>query len=133
MSGINRAGDLKKVLDRLTIEGLIASEEDYNRIKNLVGKAISDPQAQEWFSDKYKLYNECTILVSNNKEAARRPDRVMINGNEAIVVDYKFAKENEEYKKQVKRYMELLVQMGYENVKGYLWYISENKNKIEEV
>ena len=133
MSGINRAEDLTKVLDRLTIEGLIASEEDYNRIKNLVGKAISDPKAKDWFSDKYKLYNECTILVSNNKEAARRPDRVMIRGNEAIVVDYKFAKENEEYKKQVRRYMELLLQMGYENVKGYLWYISENKNKIEEV
>ena len=55
----------------------------------------------------------------------------MINGKEAIVVDYKFAKESDEYPEQVRRYMRLLTQMGYENVRGYLWYVY--KNKIEEV
>ena len=55
----------------------------------------------------------------------------MIKDNEAIVVDYKFGKESDKYKEQVKRYMDLLVQMGYRNVKGYLWYVY--KNFIEEV
>ena len=55
----------------------------------------------------------------------------MIKDDEAIVVDYKFGRRNDEYKKQVAHYMELLVQMGYKKVKGYLWYGYENK--IEEV
>ena len=92
---------------------------------------MSNPKAADWFTGKYKLYNECSILISNNEEATRRPDRVMIKDNEAIVVDYKFGKESDKYKEQVKRYMDLLVQMGYKNVKGYLWYVY--KNFIEEV
>lgn len=133
MSGINRREDLTKVLDGLTNEGLITSEEQYNDIKSQIEKALSNPKATDWFTDKYKLYNECSILVNKKDEAMRRPDRVMINGNEVIVVDYKFAKKNDKYKKQVKLYMDLLGQMGYEKVRGYLWYIHENENIIEEV
>ena len=131
MSGINKANDIEKVLEKLTIEGLIASESQFNKIKNLIERALSNPKAADWFTGKYKLYNECSILISNNEEATRRPDRVMIKDNEAIVVDYKFGKESDKYKEQVKRYMDLLVQMGYKNVKGYLWYVY--KNFIEEV
>ena len=113
------------------IEGLIASSNQFNSIKRLIESKISQPQVAEWFSGKYKLYNECSILVSDGKETTRRPDRVMITDDKAIVVDYKFGKENNEYNKQVKRYMDLLADMGYKNVKGYLWYVY--KNKIEEV
>lgn len=133
MSEINTAKDIEKALERVFTEGLIASEKQFNRIKKLIENAISNPEVADWFSGKYKLYNECSILVNNTDEEIRRPDRVMIKGDEAIVVDYKFAKKNDEYKKQVKRYMNLLVQMGYKNVKGYLWYIHVNDNLIEEV
>ena len=131
MSGINTKDDVDKVLEKLTIEGLIASEERFNRIKKLVERNIANPMAKDWFTGKYRLYNECSILVNNKKEITRRPDRVMIKDDEAIVVDYKFGRRNDEYKKQVAHYMELLVQMGYKKVKGYLWYGYENK--IEEV
>ena len=131
MSGIKKAEDLEKVLEKLMIEGLIASSNQFNSIKRLIESKISQPQVAEWFSGKYKLYNECSILVSDGKETTRRPDRVMITDDKAIVVDYKFGKENNEYNKQVKRYMDLLADMGYKNVKGYLWYVY--KNKIEEV
>ena len=55
----------------------------------------------------------------------------MIRDNEAVVVDYKFGNKSDDYNKQVRRYMALLSQMGYKNVKGYLWYVY--KNDIEEV
>lgn len=47
----------------------------------------------------------------------------MTDGNEMIVVDFKFGKEREEYKRQVKRYMQLLADMGHANIKGFLWYV----------
>ena len=44
------------------------------------------------------------------------------------MVDFKFGKPNKKYNKQVQRYMQLLVRMGYaaENIRGYLWYVEEN-------
>jgi hypothetical protein len=47
------------------------------------------------------------------------------------VVDYKFGEEHKYYAWQVRRYMKLLRQMGYPGVKGYLWYVKNNK--IEEI
>ena len=48
-----------------------------------------------------------------------------------IVVDFKFGRPRDEYRKQVLEYMELLRLMGYQQVSGYLWFVYSNK--IEEV
>ena len=130
MSGIASAGDIGPTLDRLMIEGLIASAEQYNNIKRLVEKRVMDKRAEKWFDGSYKMYNECTIL-SSGENRSRRPDRVMVKGDEAVVVDYKFGREREEYDIQVKNYMNLLKDIGYSNVKGYVWYVY--KNHIKEV
>ena len=53
----------------------------------------------------------------------RRPDRVMMKDGEVIVVDFKFGKKRKAYNTQVKEYMDLLSDMGYENIRGYLWYV----------
>ena len=130
MSGISTAADISPTLDRLMIDGLISSTEHYDRIKRLVERAISSKDASCWFDGNYRLYNECAIL-SDGETKSRRPDRVMIKDNEAVVVDYKFGKEREEYDIQVRNYMRLLSEIGYTNVKGYVWYVY--KNYIKEV
>ena len=53
----------------------------------------------------------------------------MVNGENAVVVDYKFGHEDSEHYKQVERYMKLLSDMGYKNVTGYLWYVYKNDIK----
>jgi hypothetical protein len=130
MSGISDANDISHTLDRLMIEGLISSTEHYDRIRRLVERAISGKGAAGWFDGSYRLFNECTIL-SDGETKSRRPDRVMIKDNEAVVVDYKFGKERREYDIQVRDYMQLLSAIGYTNVKGYVWYVY--KNYIKEV
>jgi RecB family exonuclease len=61
-----------------------------------------------------------------------RPDRVMIRGEEAVVVDYKFGiNAPATHRRQIERYADLLRQMGYKSVSGYLWYISTER--IEQV
>ena len=52
---------------------------------------------------------------------------MITDGNETIVVDFKFGKPHDEHQKQVRQYMELLGNMGYKSVKGYLWYVFPNK------
>ena len=51
----------------------------------------------------------------------------MTDGKEMIVVDYKFGSPKEEHKAQVKEYMDLLYEMGHQNITGYLWYLFSNK------
>ena len=58
----------------------------------------------------------------NGEIKEKRPDRVIVNENETIVIDYKSGGKNEKHKEQVSIYMYLLTQMGYKNVKGYVWY-----------
>ena len=55
----------------------------------------------------------------------------MVKGNETIVVDFKFGKHNTDYEDQVREYMNLLTEMGYENVRGYVWYVFYNE--LEEI
>ena len=89
----------------------------------------------EWFQPgRWQLFNECAILSIDPKSgrvANRRPDRVMTDGRQTIVVDFKFGHDRTDYHEQVKRYMELLSDMGHQNVKGYLWLVY--KNEIIEV
>ena len=54
----------------------------------------------------------------------------MIDGNKAVVVDYKFGEKDNSYREQVALYCSLLEQMGY-NTEGYLWYVREAE--IEKV
>lgn len=132
LSEIEEKSDLEIALKKtLLLKGLIATEKQYDKIRNLLQRALNNPKAQEWFNGSYKLFNERAILVADDQEKSRRPDRVMIKGDTAIVVDYKFAREREEHSTQVRLYINLLRKIGYKNVSGYLWYVY--KNEIKEI
>ena len=60
-----------------------------------------------------------------------RPDRVMMQGDKVVVVDFKFGKPRPEYYDQIREYIHLLQQMGHTQVTGYLWFVYSNL--IEEI
>jgi ATP-dependent exoDNAse (exonuclease V) beta subunit len=132
-STIQTEKDIPEALQRLQFEGILYDEEmTAERITTMLRKRLSDPRVASWFSSRWTLFNECTILsVENGEVKEHRPDRVMTDGKEWIVVDFKFGHPDPEYHKQVRGYMDLLASMGHQNIKGYLWYVYSNK--IEEV
>ena len=132
-STIQTEKDIPEALQRLQFEGILYDEEmTAERITTMLRKRLSDPRVASWFSSRWTLFNECTILsVEDGEVHEHRPDRVMTDGNEWIVVDFKFGHPDPEYHQQVHRYMDLLSSMGHQNIKGYLWYVYSNK--IEEV
>lgn len=134
-STIYTTADIPTRLNELEQQGIIYNDEITSaQLRTRIGDAITNPQVQEWFSKRWQLYNECTILEYNkdtNEMEEHRPDRVMTDGKEFVVVDFKFGKEREEYKKQVQQYMEILIRMGHKKVSGYLWYVV--KNNVVEV
>jgi ATP-dependent exoDNAse (exonuclease V) beta subunit len=134
LASIHTIDDLDKAITQLENEGILETEDiTIERIKNLLDKRMKNPTIMDWFSNRWSLYNECSILYidpETNELMTRRPDRVMTNENETIVVDFKFGSQKSEHFSQVKDYMALLNNMNHKHVKGYLWYVYSN-NIIE--
>ena len=133
-STIRTTADIPDALHRLQSEGIIYDGTlTPERITGMLQKRLKDPRVADWFSDRWTLFNECSILsVENGQVCQHRPDRVMTDGREWIVVDFKFGSPKPEYHDQVRRYMHLLSDMtASSNIKGYLWYVYSNR--IEEI
>jgi len=132
-STIRTSADIDKALKRLQLEGILYDEQiTAEKIASMLHKRLQDARVADWFSDRWTLFNECTILsVENGNVIERRPDRVMTDGKEWVVVDFKFGSPKEEYHDQVRQYMQLLADMGHTNIRGYLWFVYSNR--IEEV
>ena len=133
-SNIHTTDDIEGALRQLQHDGVLYDEEvTAAKLATMLQKRLNDKQVKDWFSNRWQLFNECSILRLNEQEEVeeRRPDRVMTDGKETHVVDFKFGRSKPEYQEQVREYMHLLQQMGHPNVKGWLWYVYSNK--IEEV
>ena len=133
-STIRTTEDIDTALRQLQYDGVLYDDEvTANKLTAMLHKRLEDKRVKEWFSNRWKLFNECSILHLNeqNEVVERRPDRVMTDGKETHVVDFKFGRPKPEYLDQVREYMQLLKQMGMPNVRGWLWYVYSNK--IEEV
>ena len=121
--------DIHTAIKALVIDGLVTTESAQELTKQ-VERVLSNPTASSWFTaDWQQIHIENGIIAPGI--GTRRPDRVMISGDKAIVVDYKFGEKHNSYRKQIALYCSLLEQMGYKDIKGYLWYVREGE--IEEV
>jgi ATP-dependent helicase/nuclease subunit A len=101
-------------------EGVIGKDEAGQLIAE-IKRMTGAPGVAGWFDGSWKVRNEATILHRGGK--TRRPDRVMIKEKQVIVVDYKFGENVQpRYRNQVRRYMDDLAGMGYESLKGFVWY-----------
>lgn len=130
-STIRTKDDIPAALKEMELEGVLYEDgQSHEELVAMLAKRLNDPHVAEWFSDRWTLFNECTILTTDDatgKVVERRPDRVMTDGSQTIVVDFKFGRPRDEYKTQVREYMSLLSAMGHNNISGYLWFVYSNK------
>ena len=131
---IHTLNDIDPAIDRLVAEGVIAEPDTEANIRALAHRAFSLPQIQDWYSGTWRLFSECEIIWQEDGVLhTRRPDRVMMRGEEVVVVDFKFGKPDRKYNRQVQGYLNLLTRMGTApaTTHGYLWYVDEGR--IEKV
>ncbi|TRZ66397.1 hypothetical protein D4R20_00635 [bacterium] len=130
---INTAGDIDTAVNKVMIEGII-NDIEASDLKEELTRILRGDIIHDWFSDKWTAMNERDILLPDGKIV--RPDRVLINGTDIIVIDYKTGLEKNEHKTQIEQYAKILLSMGYTSVKKYLLYINEEtpvKIKIKEI
>ena len=128
-STIHTRHDIDGALKELELDGVLYDENiSRDKVEAMIRKRLESPKVSDWFSDRWRVFNECSILqVEDGVTTEHRPDRVMQDDKETVVVDFKFGKPKPQYHQQVKEYMELLSSMGHQNVRGYLWYVYPNK------
>ena len=91
----------------------------------LLGGRIASVKDRGWFSPDVRVRSESAILSAGGQEY--RPDRVVLFPDGSVqVIDYKFGQQEEKYKYQVRRYVNLYRKMGYKKVEGYIWYLEDN-------
>ncbi len=127
-SKLETADQIDREVDALLSDGLIDSPMKADELKTGIRKYLDTPKVMDWFSGRYRLFNETAVLFRENGIMQnRRPDRVMTEGRHAIVVDFKFGNEKEEHLYQVREYAGLLKKMGYSPVEAYIWYVYQNE------
>ncbi len=130
-ANIRTTDDVDRALQRMELDGILYDRNiTRERLESMIRKRFEDKRVAEWYSDRWTLFNECAILdvdPETNVAYERRPDRVMTDGKETVVVDFKFGRPRDDYHDQVRTYMQLLSKMGHEHVRGYLWYVFSNE------
>ena len=86
---------------------------------------FQQPEISTFFADFDELKNERSILLPSGE--TYQPDRVVVKNNETFILDYKTGQRESKHQKQLQNYQNILLQMGYNNVKSYLLYLKEKE------
>lgn len=106
------------------IDALNKEDKEIEALKSKIEASLANPTVHEWFSEEWDDV-KCEVDILD-KAKSRRPDRVMIKGDRAVVVDYKFGDmQSDSYIKKMKTYLDLLRNMKrFNSVEGYIWYVA---------
>ena len=83
---------------------------------------IEHPEMADWFDSRWKVDTEVAILLPNGN--AKRIDRINRTKDETLVIDFKTGVERDNDLRQIKNYINILSEMSYPKVRGYLVYLS---------
>jgi ATP-dependent exoDNAse (exonuclease V) beta subunit len=123
LAGVSTREDIRRKLDELRSQGIVA-DKYRDRIEAVLEKILKHPDLVALFDEAGRVVNEAEILTASGD--AYRPDRVTIGENGVTVIDYKTGKPMPGHSEQLRHYMHLLGELGYDKVNGYLVYIGQD-------
>lgn len=125
MSQISKEKDIPKLVHQFIQAGVL-SKEDEPFLMQEINQIWHHPIINGWLTGKYKIWNEASIITSEGETI--RPDKVFTSKEETIVLDFKFTQTDYVgHKYQVDNYKKNLENLGYRNVKAYLYYAKSNQ------
>ncbi|SFG28453.1 UvrD-helicase domain-containing protein [Pontibacter chinhatensis] len=118
---------LPAVLESMQLASEI-TQKDAEVLKEKMDALLQDPQVASWFSAEWQVLNEQPILGAGGE--IHRPDRILLKGEKAVVIDYKTGGRHSSHHAQLRRYMRQLEQMGLE-AEAYLLYINDESPVVK--
>lgn len=116
--------EMMSYLESFMFEGRISAEEQ-EQIANQLNGLFENALFKSWFESGAVYLPEQGILLPGGKQ--KRPDRVILEGEKAIVVDFKTGEKLPNYEKQVKEYVELVSGLTSMHTVGYLCYLESGE------
>lgn len=128
MSKIKTIDDVEEAIRLMISDGYIESSESTD-LKQLVLSVVTHQQISAYFSKTYEILNEKDIITKEGQFL--RPDRIAINENSAILIDYKTGAIDNTHQNQLETYADALEEMNYKIEKKLLVYVNEDIKIIE--
>ncbi len=116
--------DVERVARAMVQRGRWNKDQEALLVNKL--RSIVDLEAaKDWFSGEWEIRSEAGILDQDGLE--KRPDRVLIRDQQAVVIDFKTGFPRKRHERQVQSYMALLRLLGYQHIQGWLYYTGEGR------
>ena len=129
LSRIRTIADAENALRPYVNDGTI-DEEQAAKLLETFRKVTQIPELKPAFYDDAIVKNEMDIHTYEGK--IKRPDRYAETKNGIILIDYKTGKEHVDHKKQLRDYMNAIIQMNpMQQIKAFLVYIGDNVRVVE--
>lgn len=123
MANIIFQKDVPIAIEKAIEEGILLQSQKA-LIEEKVWKIINHPDLEVFFNEKYKVLNEQTIVSKG--ELNVKPDRVVLDGDKAFILDYKTGSYDEKHEKQLNNYARIIEKMNVNVIKKILVYSNED-------
>ena len=128
LSRVRTREDVGGVLEKAVLTGLIESAE-LPHVTGIMNEIVGHPLLGKLFSEGVTVKTEAEILVPGG--AFYRPDRVVFDGGEVFIIDYKTGHQNERHRTQLNKYAAHLQEMGYKDIIKVLVYLEPKLTVIK--
>lgn len=123
LSLIDSPAEITGAVEQALSEQKSASAGFRQKLNNDITAFLSKDEIKPFFTGG-KVFKEKEILAPDGN--SYRPDRVVIHDDATYVIDYKTGLPVSGHEKQLNTYMQLLSEMGYDNICGYLIYLGDS-------
>jgi ATP-dependent exoDNAse (exonuclease V) beta subunit len=128
LSELKGLHQLTQTISRQLKKGTI-SKNEAELISETISNLFQDPHFAAYFDHENQL-NEKEIIDLNGLKLI--PDKIIQLPTHHLVVDFKTGQETPSHTLQVRKYLSILNDMGFENLKGELYYTEEQRFVLVE-
>ena len=121
MEFVHSEEDVEKALYKHQSTGLF--QEDTAHYRAIILAIINHPELKEFYAKDKSAKNECDMLTENG--LILRPDRLVFEGKNVAILDYKTGKRQPRFLEQLYAYSDALEGMGYNVVRKVIVYINK--------
>ena len=124
LSRLKYADEIDRTLEDIMFEGLVTMQEK-KELKKQIDDLLSLPGVASWFSRDWTVLTEAPVLLPGGEE--NRLDRLIHHDKKAVVIDFKTGERKKTDNQQVLQYIQILRQMNFTDVEGFLLYLRDNE------
>ena len=122
MESVKTEDDMENTLSGFVTRGLLTHEEK-EEVGGLIKTIIRHPDLREYYRPGLKILNEREILTESG--VILIPDRLVFEGDEVVIIDYKTGQPNASHILQIDNYASVLSKMNYRIKEKVLIYLDK--------